>query len=116
MHVGRDCIRANAHNRGDGVLMRQQAVHGPRRNALLDNPTHAEYKHRWRVFGWFHGHGPVQVTGCAKKRRLVSEDNIGIVIGIATSSARDQICDLAQIASSAVGRRDQLYRADPQKS
>lgn len=95
MHVGRDCIRANAHNRGGGVLMRQQADNGARRNTLLDSPAHAEYNSDRHVFAQFNRNGSVQVARRAKERRLVFADiHSDAVIGLTKPRQAKQQCEV----------------------
>jgi len=75
MHVGHSGIRTSAHSRRHDMLLRQQAVDGAGRNALLDHPTHARYVDYRHVRAWFHRERPVQVTRRATERRSMPGGN-----------------------------------------
>jgi hypothetical protein len=75
MSVGRDRIRASAHNLRHDMFMRWQAVDGAGRNALLANSADPEYERYRHVRGRLHCERPVQVARCATKRGFVSGDN-----------------------------------------
>jgi hypothetical protein len=74
MSVGRQRIRASAHNLRHGMLVRWQADDGAGRNALLDSPANADYQRYRHMRGRLHCECPVQVTRRATERRFVSGD------------------------------------------
>ena len=80
MRVEHSGIRSSAHSRRHDMLVRQQAVDGAGRNALLDHPAHARYVDYRHVRAWFHRERPVQVTRRAAERRFVSDNKPDAVI------------------------------------
>lgn len=75
MLVGHSGIRAGAHNLRHDMLVRQQAVYGAGRNALLDHPTHAGHVDYRYVRARFHRERPVQVPRRATERRSMPGGN-----------------------------------------
>ena len=107
MLVGHSGIRSSAHSRWHDMLVRQQAVDGAGRNALLDHPTHAEYIDYRYVRAWFHRERPVQITRRATERRFVSDNKLDAVIWLEIGRSIHNLTFVAAKSVIASRRRKQ---------
>ena len=108
MHVGQHCIRASAHNLRHDMLVRQQAVDGAGRNALLDHPTHAGHVDYGHVRAWFHRERPVQVPRRATERRSMPGGNkLDTVIRLEIDRSIHDVTFAAAKSVTTIGGRKQ---------